>query len=169
MEQVTLHKIAWQVSSYRPQHTNSAISSLYHSFFSHGHYQGITGILLLYLFLTSSAAFMMLLATLSSKPNSLLTSAAAFFRKPNARITGAYKVPTSIITGYIKTLCLIRARFNQGRTIWISYTTWWRKQKFLDQKTILTDHNNNDQNEKQPIDTLNLTYPVLFLLNWRKQ
>ena len=43
------------------------------------------------MFCTSSAAFMMLSATLASKPNSLLTSAAAFFKKPNARITGAYK------------------------------------------------------------------------------
>ena len=43
------------------------------------------------MFCTSSAAFMMLSATLASKPNSLLTSAAAFFKKPNARITGAYQ------------------------------------------------------------------------------
>ena len=74
----------------------------------------------------------------------------------------------SLLGIIIKTLCLIRARFNQGRTLWISYTTWWRKQKFLDQKTILTDHNNNDQNEKQPIDTLNLTYPVLFFVELKK-
>ena len=33
----------------------------------------------------------MLSATLASKPNSLLTSAAAFFKKPNAQITGAYQ------------------------------------------------------------------------------
>ena len=43
------------------------------------------------MFLISSAAFMMLSATFASKPNSLLTSAAAFFKKPNARITGAYQ------------------------------------------------------------------------------
>ena len=44
----------------------------------------------MYKVLTSFAAFMTLSATFASKPNSLLTSAAAFFRNPNAWITGAY-------------------------------------------------------------------------------